>query len=129
MAEKTAAQIQAKQSDWMIVELNPDVHVKTPLPPQCHSALRAGFAGYSTNPRWNVAKLRAWRLGRQWREALAAEQMVVVDTLLMSREDGERYRREQALMQANEVQNEANQSQGGMWRSLVPWSRKKVVPG
>ncbi len=129
MADKTVAQVQAKQSDWMLVELNPDIHVKTPLPPQCHSALRAGFAGYSTNPRWNIAKLQAWRLGRRWRDEMAAGTMVVVDSLLMSQADGEVFQQEKMRVQDEAVQKALPEQEGGFLRSLMAWSRKKTAIG
>lgn len=61
----------------LTVELTPQIRATTSLPPTSHSALRSGFAGYPTNPRWNTAKVMAWRLGRQWRDGLAAGSLVI----------------------------------------------------
>ena len=97
------------------------------LPPSCHSALRAGFAGYSTNPRWNGAKLRAWRLGKEWRRALEAGEMKVCgpEHLLVSFNDCDAL-----ASQANETSKdgtsepagEVQQSRLGFWRSVMGWS-------
>jgi hypothetical protein len=64
-------------SNVSVVELTPNVYVRTTIPAVNHAALRAGFAGYTANPRWTVSKLRAWKKGRQWRDALARQEMVV----------------------------------------------------
>ena len=54
----------------MIVDLTEKVFVRTTIPKESHAALRAGFAGYPANPRWNVRKYRAWKIGCRWREEL-----------------------------------------------------------
>ncbi len=61
----------------MVVDLTENVLVDTPISSANHAALRAGFAGYPANPRWNAAKYCAWKTGRQLREALARGEMVV----------------------------------------------------
>lgn len=63
-----------------VVDLADGVLVRTLIPPQNHPALRSGFAGYPANPRWDVAKFRAWKTGRQWREALHEGEMTVRDS-------------------------------------------------
>ena len=118
-----------QQPDVLLVELNPEVRVKTPLPPSCHSALRAGFAGYSTNPRWNNAKLRAWKLGREWREALAAGTMQVYgpDSVLMTQEERSAYQQE--LEAAPASGDDEDKTASGALRSILGWSRKKFAAG
>ena len=117
-----------RQPDVLLVELNSEVRVKTPLPPSCHSALRAGFAGYSTNPRWNNAKLRAWKLGREWRQALAAGKMQVCgpDAVLMTQEERLAYQHE--LEAAPPSQAEQKTAPNAL-RSVLGWSRKKFAAG
>ncbi len=68
-----------------IVELTQGILVRTPIPQAAHSALRSGFAGYPTNPRWNAAKFRAWKTGRCWRNALDRGELIVrsVDSMLV----------------------------------------------
>jgi hypothetical protein len=69
----------------MLVDLAEDIWVCTEIPKENHAALRAGFAGYPMNPRWSVTKFRAWKTGREWREALAKGEMVVrsADSMLV----------------------------------------------
>lgn len=64
----------------MVVDLTENVLVNTPIPTVNHAALRSGFAGYPVNPRWNAAKFKAWKTGRQWRDALARGEMIVRST-------------------------------------------------
>lgn len=66
-----------KNRNLMVVELDKGVRVCTPIPSQNHAALRSGFAGYTANPRWNASKFRAWRIGRQWRDAVNTGKMTV----------------------------------------------------
>jgi hypothetical protein len=66
-----------KLRNKMIVDLTEKVFVRTTIPKQNHPALRAGFAGYPANPRWNVSKYHAWKIGCQWREELNQGKMVV----------------------------------------------------
>ena len=70
-----------------LVDLTDGIYVRTPIPSENHPALRSGFAGYPLNPRWNAAKYRAWKIGRQWRDSLEAEKMVVraSDSMLVKR--------------------------------------------
>lgn len=75
-----------KDSELRLIELSAQIQVRTNLEATCIPALRSGFAGYPINPRWNAAKLRAWRLGCQWRRELAAGERVVRDSLLVERE-------------------------------------------
>lgn len=117
-----------KQPDFLLVELNPEVRVKTPLPPSCHSALRAGFAGYSTNPRWNNAKLQAWKLGREWRRALAVGEMQVYgpDLVLMTTAEKLNYQRE---LEVTAPAQDSTESEPGGLRNILGWSRKKLAAG
>ncbi|MBE9147381.1 hypothetical protein [Coleofasciculus sp. LEGE 07092] len=64
----------------MMLDLTENVWVNTLIPSANHAALRSGFAGYPINPRWNAAKFKAWKTGRQWREALDRGEMVVRST-------------------------------------------------
>ncbi|HEY9818917.1 MAG TPA: hypothetical protein V6D20_24375 [Candidatus Obscuribacterales bacterium] len=77
MSHTISASNVSTQSNFTVVELTPGVYVRTSIPAANHAALRAGFAGYTVNPRWTVTKLRAWKKGRQWRDALARQEMVV----------------------------------------------------
>ncbi len=74
-----------KPGNFMVVDLTEDVLVRTAIPKENHAALRSGFAGYPPNPRWNIAKYRAWKIGCQWREALARSEMIVraTDSMLV----------------------------------------------
>ena len=60
-----------------LVDLTDKVSVRTAISQENHPALRSGFAGYPANPRWNVNKYRAWKAGRQLRDALKQGSMVV----------------------------------------------------
>lgn len=60
-----------------VIELTKGVFVNTIISQDSHPALRSGFAGYPANPRWNVIKYRAWKLGRQWREQMNQGTMVI----------------------------------------------------
>lgn len=66
-----------KRSDAVVIELAHGVVARTSIAPINHSALRSGFAGQPANPRWNAAKVVAWKTGRQWRSALARGEMTV----------------------------------------------------
>ncbi|MGF1479534.1 MAG: hypothetical protein ACFB4I_08590 [Cyanophyceae cyanobacterium] len=63
--------------DLAVVELAENVLLRTNTPKENHAALRSGFAGYPTNPRWNVGKYRAWRTGSQLRQDLSQGKVVV----------------------------------------------------
>lgn len=63
-----------------VIPLTETINVRTNLSPEHIPALRAGFALYPSNPRWNIFKFRAWQLGRQWRSALQAGEMEVCPT-------------------------------------------------
>ncbi|MGF1512728.1 MAG: hypothetical protein ACFB5Z_03400 [Elainellaceae cyanobacterium] len=65
------------RSRFQLVELDENTFVNTSIPISHHAALRAGFAGYTANPRWTVTKFRAWRVGRTWRKALRQGDMVI----------------------------------------------------
>ncbi len=65
------------QPTFSLVELTSEIRACTAVSPLNHSALRSGFAGYPSNPRWSGAKVMAWRLGKQWREALQNGEIAV----------------------------------------------------
>ncbi len=69
--------VDVAKSEFQLVELDEQTFVNTSIPISHHAALRAGFAGYTANPRWSAAKVRAWQLGRTWRKALCQGDMVV----------------------------------------------------
>lgn len=73
-----------------IAELTPGVFVRTSISVVNHAALRAGFAGYTVNPRWNASKFHAWKTGRQWRNALDSQEMVIrkADAMLVCASEG-----------------------------------------
>ena len=54
-------------------------------------ALRAGFVGFPTNPRWNAVKFHAWKVGRQWRNDLDTGELKVrtSDSILVHRDEEE----------------------------------------
>ncbi len=65
------------RSNLMLVELDEGVLARTSIPSENHSALRAGFAGFTSNPRWCPSKFVAWRTGRSWRDALQKGSLAV----------------------------------------------------
>jgi hypothetical protein len=67
---------------WL-VELTDGIYIKTAIPRENHSAIRSGFAGYPSNPRWNVRKYQAWKQGKQWRQALDQGSMAVENQRLV----------------------------------------------
>jgi hypothetical protein len=73
-----------------IAELTPGVYIRTSISAVNHAALRAGFAGYTVNPRWNASKFHAWKTGRQWRNALNSQEMVIreTDSMLVRASEG-----------------------------------------
>lgn len=75
----------AEHRNFTVVELAEGISVRTSVASINHSALRSGFAGYPANPRWGATKFCAWRMGKQWREALDRGDMVVrpVDLILV----------------------------------------------
>jgi hypothetical protein len=111
-----------QQSNFCVVELNPQVLVRTSLPPISHSALRAGFAGYTDNPRWTPLKRQAWKQGRQWREAIAQGQLSVreADGMLLTADAPKL----SELPPPNSDRTPPAEK-GGFFQSLLGWSRKK----
>lgn len=83
--------VKLQQNHSKKVQLSESVMVLTPLDDNCIPALRAGFAGYTANPRWNAIKFHAWKTGRQWRQAYSQGTMVVrsTDSLLVPIEEAE----------------------------------------
>ncbi|BAW97584.1 hypothetical protein NIES970_25380 [[Synechococcus] sp. NIES-970] len=65
------------------LELADGIYIETAIPRENHPALRSGFAGYPSNPRWNIRKHQAWRQGKQWRQALDEGRMVVTNQHLV----------------------------------------------
>lgn len=80
-----------KRRNSMVVDIAEGILVNTTISSQQHAALRAGFARYPSNPRWNVAKFHAWKTGRQLRQALSQGEMMVrsTDSMLVKIEEGE----------------------------------------
>ena len=74
-----------------LVELDQGVMAETTIPTANHAALRAGFAGYTSNPRWTSAKVMAWKTGRKWRQALAQGNLVIrpQDSMLVPVQDAD----------------------------------------
>lgn len=68
-----------------VVELADKILLNTSIPQENHAALRSGFAGYPANPRWSNSKVRAWKIGRQLKEALEKGDMVIrlADSMLI----------------------------------------------
>jgi hypothetical protein len=83
--------VKLQQNHSKKVQLSENVMVLTLLDDNCIPALRAGFAGYTANPRWNAVKFHAWKTGRQWRQAYSQGTMVVrsTDSLLVPLEEAE----------------------------------------
>lgn len=65
------------QQDHLLVDLGDQIFAKTTIPITHHAALRAGFAGYTPNPRWNVTKFQAWKTGQKWQQALQKGEMII----------------------------------------------------
>ncbi|MDB9313324.1 hypothetical protein PN462_09455 [Spirulina sp. CS-785/01] len=66
-----------KSQAHRIIELSDNVKVQTEIKTENVPALRAGFAGYPRNPRWNATKFYAWKTGCQWRNALDTGEMTI----------------------------------------------------
>jgi hypothetical protein len=66
-----------------VVELADEIYIKTTIPRESHAALRSGFAGYPSNPRWTVRKFQAWKQGKQWRREMNTGVMVVENKCLV----------------------------------------------
>jgi hypothetical protein len=96
--------VKLQQNHSKKVQLNENVMVLTPLDENCIPALRAGFAGYTANPRWNAVKFHAWKMGRQWRLACAQGTMVVrsTDLLLVPIEEAENIPQPQETTQSTD---------------------------
>lgn len=77
-----------KQNRYQTIELAEGVKICTTFDRDCIPALRSGFALYPVNPRWNVFKFRAWKRGRQLRQALdRGEAIVSTPTLALLSEE------------------------------------------
>lgn len=108
------------------VELTPDLNVRTQLPPSCHSALRAGFAGYTDNPRWTPIKRHGWKQGRQWRDQLAAQELEIRDGLLLTPETLATIAPAKALAKPSAIAPpDIAPEKGSLLQTLLNWSRKK----
>ncbi len=66
-----------KNPNLTVVDLTQDILLHTSIPLDNHAALRSGFAGYPINPRWNTNKVRAWKTGRQLRQALHEGELTI----------------------------------------------------
>jgi hypothetical protein len=77
------------QQDHLYVDLAENIVAQTTIPITHHPALRAGFAGYPSNPRWSVTKFQAWKTGQKWQEALQKGEMVIrsQDKMLVSKHE------------------------------------------
>ena len=73
----------AKKSNQVVVDLGKGIFARTELSEPSIPALRSGFAGYPANPRWSALKFRAWKIGRQWRQALENGELKVRDAMLV----------------------------------------------
>lgn len=60
-----------------VLELAEGIYIETAIPRESHPAVRSGFAGYPSNPRWTVRKHQAWKQGKQWRQDFDQGLMVV----------------------------------------------------
>ena len=102
-----------KQQDF-VVDLNEGILVRTPIPSPNHAALRSGFAGLPANPRWNVEKFRAWKTGRQLRDSLMRQEMIVrhSDSMLV-------------LATSQEAKIEEKNTSSSSWQNL--WEKIKVA--
>lgn len=60
-----------------VLELAEGIYIETTIPRESHPAVRSGFAGYPSNPRWTVRKHQAWKQGKQWRQDFEQGLMVV----------------------------------------------------
>jgi hypothetical protein len=74
-----------------VVDLTDCIYINTQILPENHPALRSGFAGYPTNPRWTVAKYQAWKTGRQLRDAYSKGHLIVrsSDSMLVPIQEGD----------------------------------------
>ncbi len=108
--------VKLQQNHSKKVQLSDNIMVLTPLDESCIPALRAGFAGYTANPRWNAVKFHAWKTGRQWRQAYSQGKMVVrsTDGLLVPVEEAE---------MSSLVQDEPIESPG-----LPKWYQRIPIP-
>jgi len=82
-----------KETNPMIVKLTDQITVETIINSENHAALRAGFAGYPSNPRWSVTKYSAWKTGAHWRETLQKGEMLVRESdsrLISAKEQSEK---------------------------------------
>ncbi|MGK7956193.1 MAG: hypothetical protein AB4063_13240 [Crocosphaera sp.] len=66
-----------KHPNPTVLDLTQDILLRTTIPSDNHAALRSGFVGYPINPRWNVNKVRAWKTGRQLRQALQQGELMI----------------------------------------------------
>lgn len=86
------------QQDHLLVDLADNIVAQTTIPITHHAALRAGFAGYPANPRWNVTKFQAWKMGQKWQEALKKGDMIIrsQDKMLVSNNKGQEIIKEES---------------------------------
>ncbi len=61
----------------MVIDLAAGVKVQTAIASTNQAALRSGFAGYPANPPWGAVKYRAGKTGRELRESLQEDKLVV----------------------------------------------------
>ncbi|MBP0016013.1 MAG: hypothetical protein J7647_00460 [Cyanobacteria bacterium SBLK] len=80
-----------KGNKLRVIELSDTINIETNIADIYLPALRAGFVGCPTNPRWTAIKFHAWKVGRQWRKALNAGELKVraSDSMLVHRDEEE----------------------------------------
>lgn len=80
-----------KGNKLRVIELSDTVKIETNIAEIYLPALRAGFVGCPTNPRWTAIKFHAWKVGRQWRKALNTGELKVraSDSMLVHRDEEE----------------------------------------
>ncbi|WP_204105310.1 MULTISPECIES: hypothetical protein [Spirulina sp. CCY15215] len=80
-----------KGEKFRVIELSDTVKIETNIADIYLPALRAGFVGFPTNPRWSAIKFHAWKVGRQWRNGLNTGELKVrvSDSILVHRDEEE----------------------------------------
>lgn len=106
------------------IRLADGVNVRTDIPEAQLPALRAGFAGYPMNPRWNALKFHAWKQGRHWKQALQTGELVVssVEELLVTPEEAQR-------QAAPAVESALAETHESLFAKPVTWIARAFVFG
>lgn len=111
----------------MMVELAENILVHAPVPSNSHAALRSGFAGYPANPRWSATKFRAWKTGRQLREALVRGDMVVRPTDLRLIPTPTTQQEEEILATETEQENKFKDSPNSRNFRFPVWAKRVLT--